>query len=71
MNRFLYDDFGYSMQQRRKDMEADRYNILFDLVTSELEREFVEEGGFGQYRPDGAMVHRIVEKRMAAIRNEQ
>lgn len=71
MNRFLYDDFGYSMQQRRKDMEADRYNILFDLVTSELEREFVKEGGFGEFKPPFSKVHGIVEKRMAAIRNEQ
>lgn len=67
----LSDDFGYSQKQRRADLEADRYTMLFDLVTSELEREFVEEGGFGEYKPDGAMVHRIVERRMAAIRNEQ
>lgn len=65
-----YDDFRPTRRERREQMDAERYAVLFELETARLIREYEEEGGEGYYVPDGAKVHRLVMQRMVAMKEE-
>lgn len=65
-----YDDFGYSARQRREDAAGDTRTLIFAAVEDELIREYHEEGGMrSDYKPSYATVQRMVEQRIAAMRD--
>jgi hypothetical protein len=69
MSRFSYDEIGYSREQRLRDEAADTYTLIFAVVEEELIRAFHEEGGYGEYKPAFAKVQRLVEQRIAAMKD--
>jgi tRNA isopentenyl-2-thiomethyl-A-37 hydroxylase MiaE len=64
-----YDDYGYSARQRREDAAGDKRALIFAAVEDELICEYHEEGGMhSDYKPSYALVNRMVEQRIAAMR---
>lgn len=53
-------------RDRREEAEAERYANLFETVHARHIRQYYENGGAGDYKPDGAAVHdevgRIMER---------
>lgn len=65
MSTFAIDEFRPTRRERREQLDAERYAVLFELEVERLIRQFEAEGGSGNYVPDGAKVHAAVVKKMA------
>ena len=59
MSRY-YDDFGYTLRQRREDDEADAYAVAFAMEDERRRREWEAMFKTIPYRSNGKQIHEAV-----------
>lgn len=65
MPRFIPDDYGYTMRQRREDEAGDEYTVRYAIEDEKRRMEHEAEFDF-PYVSDGKRVHEAVIGRKAA-----
>lgn len=65
MSRFILDDYGYTMRQRREDEAADEYTVRYAIEDEKRRMEHEAEFDF-PYVSDGKQVHEAITSRKAA-----
>lgn len=63
MSRFIPDDYGYTMRQRREDEAGDEYTVRYAIEDEKRRMEHEAEFDGIPYRSDGKRIHEAVMAR--------